>query len=50
MLADVQPARVREGLPRVIALADRTHVVPAHDTHAYDPIPEWPPHGHDGRR
>lgn len=41
MLADVQPAQVRAGLLRVIALADRMHVVPAHDVHAYDPIPEW---------
>jgi glyoxylase-like metal-dependent hydrolase (beta-lactamase superfamily II) len=41
VLADVEPARVREGLLNVIALADRVHVVPAHDVHAYDPIPEW---------
>ncbi|MFI6290390.1 MBL fold metallo-hydrolase [Nonomuraea sp. NPDC050790] len=41
VLADVQPARVREGLLRVISLADRMHVVPAHDVHAYDPIPRW---------
>jgi hypothetical protein len=39
--ADVQPAQVRDGLLRIIALAGRTHVVPAHDVHAYDPIPEW---------
>lgn len=41
MLADTRPAQVRDGLLRVIALADRMHVVPAHDVHAYDPIPEW---------
>ena len=41
MLADVQPGQVREGLMRVIALANRMHVVPAHDVHAYDPIREW---------
>ncbi|ANZ43463.1 Zn-dependent hydrolase [Lentzea guizhouensis] len=41
MLADVQPERVRDGLLNVIALADRVHVVPAHDVRAYEPIPEW---------
>jgi len=41
ILADVHPEQVREGLLRIIALADRMHVVPAHDVHAYDPIPEW---------
>jgi len=41
MLADVQPERVRDGLLRIIALADRVHVVPSHDVHAYDPIPLW---------
>ncbi len=41
MLADVQPAKVRDGLLRIIALRDRVHVVPAHDLHAYDPIPQW---------
>lgn len=41
MLADVDPSQVRQGLLRVIALSDRMHVVPAHDVHAYDPIPEW---------
>jgi len=41
MLADVEPARVRDGLLRVIALAGVMHVVPAHDVHAYDPIQEW---------
>ncbi|UED87610.1 MBL fold metallo-hydrolase [Streptomyces profundus] len=48
MLADVQPARVREGLLRVIALADRLHVVPAHDVRAYEPIPRWSSSDHDG--
>ncbi|MGM1062193.1 MBL fold metallo-hydrolase [Saccharothrix sp. Mg75] len=43
VLADVQPERVRDALLRVIALADRVHVVPAHDVHAYDPIPKWVP-------
>jgi glyoxylase-like metal-dependent hydrolase (beta-lactamase superfamily II) len=43
MLADVQPGRVRDVLLRVIALADLVHVVPAHDVHAYDPIPKWAP-------
>ncbi|MEU0523109.1 MBL fold metallo-hydrolase [Streptomyces niveus] len=41
ILADVRPAQVRDGLLRIIALADRIHVVPAHDVRAYDPIPEW---------
>ncbi|MEA5362964.1 MBL fold metallo-hydrolase [Amycolatopsis sp., V23-08] len=41
MLADVEPSQVRDGLLRVIALSGRMHVVPAHDVHAYDPIPEW---------
>ncbi|MGW0435361.1 MBL fold metallo-hydrolase [Micromonospora sp. NPDC003197] len=41
MLADVNPAQVREGLQRIIALADQMHVVPAHDVPAYDPIPQW---------
>ncbi|MFD4636930.1 MBL fold metallo-hydrolase [Lentzea sp. NPDC058436] len=41
LLADVQPAQVRAGLLNVIAVADRIHVVPAHDVRAYDPIPEW---------
>lgn len=41
MLADVNPAQVRESLQRIIALADRMHVVPAHDVHAYDPIAKW---------
>lgn len=41
LLADVEPAQVRNGLLRIIAVADRIHVVPAHDVGAYDPIPEW---------
>ncbi|MCG8927597.1 MBL fold metallo-hydrolase [Lentzea sp. CC55] len=45
MLADVQPAKVRDSLLRIIALAGRIHVVPAHDLHAYAPIPEWMPGG-----
>lgn len=43
MLADVRPEQVRDGLVRVIALADHMHIVPAHDVHAYDPIPKWTP-------
>ncbi|MEW2593309.1 MBL fold metallo-hydrolase [Micromonospora aurantiaca] len=41
MLADVDATRVREGLQRIIALADLMHVVPAHDVRAHDPIPLW---------
>ncbi|MEV8417636.1 MBL fold metallo-hydrolase [Streptomyces niveus] len=41
ILADVRPARVRDSLLQIIALTDRMHVVPAHDIHAYDPIPRW---------
>ncbi|MGW3855444.1 MBL fold metallo-hydrolase [Micromonospora arida] len=41
MLADVNPKQVREGLQRIVAVADHMHVVPAHDVHAYDPIPKW---------
>jgi N-acyl homoserine lactone hydrolase len=41
MLADVHPVQVRDGLLRIIALAGRMHVVPAHDVNAYDPIPQW---------
>ncbi|MEY9877611.1 N-acyl homoserine lactone hydrolase [Streptacidiphilus sp. MAP12-33] len=39
MLADVDPARVRADLLRVVALADVMHIVPAHDVTAYDGIP-----------
>ncbi|WP_432513302.1 MBL fold metallo-hydrolase [Kineococcus sp. SYSU DK001] len=38
-LADSEPSGVRRDLARVIALADRVHLVPAHDQRAYDPIP-----------
>jgi N-acyl homoserine lactone hydrolase len=41
-LADVDPAVLREGLLRVIALAGRLQVVPAHDLAAYAGIPELP--------
>ncbi|MEV7629571.1 MBL fold metallo-hydrolase [Actinoplanes sp. NPDC089786] len=41
MLADVRPADVRTSLLRIIALADRVHLVPAHDVGAFDAIPEW---------
>ncbi|GAA0798701.1 MBL fold metallo-hydrolase [Spirilliplanes yamanashiensis] len=41
LLADVDPARVRASLRRIIALAGRVHVVPAHDVRAHDPIPLW---------
>ncbi|MBU2668085.1 MBL fold metallo-hydrolase [Actinoplanes bogorensis] len=40
-LADVDPDEVRTGLLRVIALAGRMHVVPAHDGGAFDGIPQW---------
>lgn len=42
-LADSDPAEVREGLLRVVALADLMHLVPAHDVDAYDGIPHLPP-------
>lgn len=38
-LADVDPARVREGLGHVIALEDQMQIVPAHDLDAYAGIP-----------
>ena len=41
-LADVDAPVLREGLLRVIALADRMQVVPAHDCAAYAGIPELP--------
>jgi hypothetical protein len=41
-LADSDPARVREALLRVIALADLIQIVPAHDVHAHDGIPDLP--------
>jgi N-acyl homoserine lactone hydrolase len=41
-LADSDPEQVRQGLLRVIALADRMQIVPAHDQNAYDGIPHLP--------
>lgn len=41
-LADRDPEQVRQGLLRVIALADRMQIVPAHDLDAYDGIPDLP--------
>ena len=41
-LADSDPAQVRAGLLRVIALADLMQIVPAHDRRAYDGIPHLP--------
>jgi N-acyl homoserine lactone hydrolase len=41
-LADSDPGQVRQGLLRVIALADLMLVVPAHDRDAYDGIPRLP--------
>jgi N-acyl homoserine lactone hydrolase len=38
-LADSDPARVREDLARVSALADRYRVIPAHDARAFAGIP-----------
>jgi len=38
-LADSDPTRVREDLIRVAALADRYHIVPAHDARAFRGIP-----------
>jgi len=38
-LADSDPEQVRQGLLRVIALADLMQIVPAHDGNAYDGIP-----------
>jgi hypothetical protein len=41
-LADSDPGQVRQGLLRVIALADLMQIVPAHDLNAYDGIPRLP--------
>ena len=41
-LADSDPGQVRQGLLRVIALADLMQIVPAHDRNAYDGIPRLP--------
>ncbi|GGN39221.1 MBL fold metallo-hydrolase [Streptomyces fuscichromogenes] len=41
--ADEDPASVREGLLRMIALEDLMHIVPAHDLGAYDGIPHLTP-------
>jgi N-acyl homoserine lactone hydrolase len=41
-LADSDPEQVRQGLLRVIALADQMQIVPAHDRNAYDGIPRLP--------
>jgi N-acyl homoserine lactone hydrolase len=41
-LADSDPGQVRQGLLRVIALADVMQIVPAHDRDAYDGIPRLP--------
>ena len=41
-LADSDPEQVRQGLLRVIALAELMQLVPAHDVNAYDGIPELP--------
>lgn len=40
ILADVDPEQVRQGLLRVIALADLMQIVPAHDLRAYEGIPD----------
>lgn len=39
MLADSDAKQVRADLARIIALADRMQIVPAHDTRAYEGIP-----------
>jgi len=41
-LADSDPAQVRQALLRVIALAGLMQIVPAHDVHAHDGIPDLP--------
>jgi N-acyl homoserine lactone hydrolase len=41
-LADSDPEQVRQGLLRVIALADLMQIVPAHDRNAYGGIPHLP--------
>jgi len=46
MLADSDAKQIREDLARIIALTDRIHIVPAHDTRSYDGIPLLTPH-HD---
>lgn len=42
-MADVDPALVRTGLDRSIALRDLVRIVPAHDVSAYDSIPVLAP-------
>ncbi len=41
-MADVEPARVREGLRRVLSLAGLMDIVPSHDVAAYVGIPRLP--------
>ena len=41
-VADCDPEQVRQGLLRVIALADLMQIVPAHDRDAYEGIPSLP--------
>jgi glyoxylase-like metal-dependent hydrolase (beta-lactamase superfamily II) len=41
-VADTDPAQVRQGLLRMIALAALMQIVPAHDRDAYDGIPHLP--------
>ncbi len=41
-LADSDPEQVRQGLLRIIALADLVQIVPSHDRDAYDGIPHLP--------
>jgi glyoxylase-like metal-dependent hydrolase (beta-lactamase superfamily II) len=41
-LADTDPAQVRQGLLRLIALADLMRIVPSHDLRAYHGIPHLP--------
>jgi N-acyl homoserine lactone hydrolase len=43
--ADDDPALVREGLLRMVALDDHMRIVPAHDLGAYDGIPRLTPAG-----
>ncbi|MDO7881862.1 MBL fold metallo-hydrolase [Salinibacterium soli] len=38
-LADSDPARIREDLQRISGLADRYHVIPAHDARAFQSVP-----------
>jgi len=49
MLADGDPEQVRQGLSRVIALADLMQVVPAHDRDAYNGIPHLPTGHHQSQ-